>query len=60
MKLRTSFSLMLVVALVVVGVSALMLGLFPARAYIRQSFLEGIPSTLTAAKAGIQTEIARG
>ncbi len=60
MKLRTSFSLMLVVSLIIVGVTALLLGILPARAYIRQSFMDEVPIILDSARSGLQTQISRG
>jgi len=60
MKLRTAFSL-LIIGVLVVGVTvSLAVGIVPARSYISDSFYDSVPDVLGAAKAGIQTEIARG
>lgn len=60
MKLRTAFSLIIVVVLVVGVTVSLLLGILPTRNYIEDNFYSVVPEIIYAAKAEIQTEIARG
>ena len=60
MKLRTSFTLMLIAAVVSGVVLSLLISLLPARAHIMADFYGNVPVIVEAAKAGVQTEIARG
>jgi len=59
-KLRTAFSLFIVVVLIVGVATSLIMGILPARTYIQGNFLDVIDEIVDASKSGIETEIARG
>ncbi len=60
MKLRTAFSLFIVVALIIGVATSLIMGILPARSYIQENFLDVIDEIVESSKSGIETEIARG
>jgi len=60
MKLRTAFSLFIVLALIVGVATSLLMGILPARSYIEDNFLDVIDEIVDSSKSGIETEIARG
>jgi methyl-accepting chemotaxis protein len=60
MKLRTAFSLFIVVSLLIGVATSLIMGILPARTYIQDNFLDVIDEIVDSSKAGIETEIARG
>jgi len=60
MKLRAAFA-SIIVGVLVVGVAvSLLLGIIPTRRYIENNFFDVVSDIVLAAKAEIQTEIARG